>query len=260
MLYQHRWILSLLLFSIISSFSYFYILSPRWIALTHLQADEKKLTNELLMLNLLKAQQPHLTQNNGNRYQSPMQMLSELVALIHRYHLSMQSIVQMHTALCHKCMLTHVILQGNVDQLINFLLELRQENGMLIEEFSSKVINLNQITVIADIIQLNSKIAKKNNGKNVNIKEFQHLFCLGKDRFFDQPMLLKMVPLAALKFMGFMQWNNHRQAILQLPNRTIESVAINAIVGKEHARLTKIDTQQIVFVLPNHKTWIINRE
>jgi len=79
-------------------------------------------------------------------------------------------------------------------------------------------------------------------------------FCLSASKTIrKKPLLLNTVPLKQLKLLGYADYDHEKYAILQLPDGTMKSVVKERFIGKEQAKIIKIEPHCVHLLLPNQQ-------
>ena len=59
--------------------------------------------------------------------------------------------------------------------------------------------------------------------------------------------IAESIPLDQLQLMGYLEYQSLFKAFLKLPNGELKEVKLGSIVGKENARIKRLDRQHMIF-------------
>lgn len=278
MQYKYRWIYAILLCFVLTTMDYIYDTNP---LLTQLQLLKQAKHQLLAEINVAQAslKNVHRLPVTQSKNIIHVSALLDLTMLLQKNNLSIDDFsLKINPWQDSDQLKIHLVVSGYAKSLLNFLLQLNQEDfSMLIAHFKIMTILENQLSLSEDALITKKNSQSRSLLKNNMMSEIS-LMCPSKNSnellmTAGSDQLLSSLDLAVspgtvathisyLKMTGYLQYDKQPpQALILLPNKTSAIIKQGSVVGLEHGIVTEVEPDQVHIQLPN-KQWklYLNKE
>lgn len=259
--YRYRWLYTIAINAFLAMLVFMQDTGPALARLTTLHAEKIALQHTLLLhqQSFKRTQSMKVKRTTFN--ESKFDTLRYVLALINLYGLNVQSVnwAAAKDAKQINNKIIKIIMQGSFQQFAALVFMLNTtSNALFVGNFYLKAENNVKLFmleidapehVFRDLTLLPvSKVLYSN-----DVLCTQHSFANNLNDVNQTKSML----LYTFKMVGFLQQGKQAQALLQLPTHEVIPVSIGFVLGQEQGKVMAIRENQIHFLLPNHKWWIL---
>lgn len=259
MSYKYRWILAMLGCGLIILFGYFYAIQPGLTRLTLLRKLKKDLLSELVNVTQLNSRLVHLPASKSAIERKATDWLTDLFTQLWLNDLKVKSI-EMGFDSEHE-VFAQLRVQGDFKNIFSFVhtLPLRYS----ITDFNYQLEN-NDYLFFMKIMASATENIEINQYATLALASIGNPFCHEKERpnIHSAEMdkqLLGLTSIQQIKMKGYIRQEKRIAALLLLPNGELFTAELGWILGQEQAELIDIQSNHVLFKLPNNKKILLSK-
>ena len=257
--YPYRWWLAAFIGFTLSVIAYEYVLSPQVDALVNLQAQEKRLARELIILKKIEVKQIDLTPKMSKmEWLTTLPMLTQLNGVVMRA-ITMKPTREQST----NELKIRFIVEGDFAPITRFIVAMHEQtpNG-LIENFSYQVTKQHTLLLTIDLLLMTNHLTQSLH-KIAKPTTFHSPFCLATNtaaavRMHDAAV--SGLSITQMKMAGYMEQGERQMALIMLPTGALAEVYVGDEVGLEKSVVTKIVSNQLKLTLVSGEVKILRMD
>jgi Tfp pilus assembly protein PilO len=261
--YKNRWIYAFAISFVMAGLGFFYGIKNDLHDLIAMQQTERTLKSKFLVSSNstdLHRLDRSIVRDNRGRFTLETDFLSNVWYSADQSGLTIKSSTYStaESNLKAEDLAMHVVAEGNFQQLTTFLFALNQKTyTVLITDLLCKA-KQQSLTIVMDIILVKMILPDSKDDKPPS--QILNPFCLPEGmQVKSNADSLKITPLIQIKMVGHLQQGKRQYALLLLPDNNLISVQPGLVIGKEQAVITQIQSNRILFLLPNHTYFTLNK-